>query len=440
MDVVALDDGGIFFLYGYGGTGKSFVWKTLSSAIRCKGNIVLNVASSGIASLLLTGGRTAHSRFAIPLTPNEDSFCNISADSPLADLIQEAKLIIWDEAPMMHKHCFEALERTMKDIIHGPNSEKPFGGKVIVFGGDFRQSLPVIPGGNREEFVNASLNRSFLWDHCKVLTLTHNMRLETDTNNQDKDDIKKFADWILTFGEGTAGGNNDGATEIEIPKELLIKSKQNHVESIVSAYFPSIAEHLNDKGYFEDKAILSKFIDEFEQALYAPEILNRFKVSRIPNHKLVLKEGVPVMLLRNIDQSNGLCNGMRLRITRLGKHVIEAELISGNNLGYKTYIPRMKLIPSDKGIPFRFHQRQFPLVVSFAMTINKSQGQSLSTVGLYLQRPVITHGQLYVAISRVKSERGLKVLICNEDGKTKKTTTNVVYKEVLQKMKADTNF
>ena len=99
--------------------------------------------------------------------------------------------------------------------------------------------------------------------------------------------------------------------------------------------------------------------------MYAPEILNGFKISGIPNHKLVLKEGVPVMLLRNIDQPNGLCNGTRFKVTKLGKHVIEAEVISGNNIGYKTYIPRMKLIPSDKRIPFRFHRRQLPLVVSF---------------------------------------------------------------------------
>nr|XP_043611842.1 uncharacterized protein LOC122583511 [Erigeron canadensis] len=120
----------------------------------------------------------------------------------------------------------------------------------------------------------------------------------------------------------------------------------------------------------------------------------------------------------------------RLRITRLGKHVIEAEVISGNNIGYKTYIPKMKLIPSDQRIPFRFHRRQFPLVVSFAMTINKSQGKSLTTVGLYLQ-PVFTHGQLYVAIFRFKSKKSLKVLICDNDGKPKNTTTIVVYKEVL---------
>ncbi|KAG4995093.1 hypothetical protein JHK86_031920 [Glycine max] len=60
-------DGGVFYLYGYGGTGKTFLWKTLSAALRSQGNIVLNVASSGIASLLLPGDKTSHSTFCLPL-------------------------------------------------------------------------------------------------------------------------------------------------------------------------------------------------------------------------------------------------------------------------------------------------------------------------------------------------------------------------------------
>ncbi|CAH9110176.1 unnamed protein product, partial [Cuscuta epithymum] len=101
--------------------GKTFIWKTLSAALRSKGEIVLNVASSGIASLLLPGGRTAHSRFAIPININEDSTCNIKQGSQLAGLIRACKLIIWDEAPMVHKHCFEALDKSMRDILHLTN-------------------------------------------------------------------------------------------------------------------------------------------------------------------------------------------------------------------------------------------------------------------------------------------------------------------------------
>uniref|UniRef100_A0A0V0IN61 ATP-dependent DNA helicase n=1 Tax=Solanum chacoense TaxID=4108 RepID=A0A0V0IN61_SOLCH len=109
--------GGFFFLYEFGGTCKTYIWKTLSAAIRSKGDVVLTVASSGIASLLLPGGRTTHSRFVIPLNITENSTCNLKQGTPLAHLLIKTKLIIWDEAPMMHKHCFEALDKTLRDII-----------------------------------------------------------------------------------------------------------------------------------------------------------------------------------------------------------------------------------------------------------------------------------------------------------------------------------
>ncbi|XP_010445680.1 PREDICTED: ATP-dependent DNA helicase PIF1-like [Camelina sativa] len=122
--------GQLFFLYGAGGTGKKFVYKTIISKLRSEKRIVLPVASSGIAALLLPGGRTDHSRFKIPLIVTEDSICEIKKGTMLAELLIKTDLIIWDEAPMSHRHTFEALDRTLRDLLSTEDSsasEKPFG-------------------------------------------------------------------------------------------------------------------------------------------------------------------------------------------------------------------------------------------------------------------------------------------------------------------------
>jgi len=140
------------------------------------------------------------------------------------------------------------------------------------------------------------------------------------------------------------------------------------------------------------------------------------------------------MLMRNIDQANGLCNGTRLTVTHLGNDTIVATVITGIRAGTRVFIPMMNLIPSDPRLPFKFRRRQFPLTLCFAMTINKSQGQPLSRVGVYLPKPVFTNGQLYVAVSRVTSRKCLKLLILNEDNNVCKETRNIVYREVFQKV------
>ncbi|XP_072081082.1 uncharacterized protein [Arachis hypogaea] len=124
-NVVNKHKGIFFFVYGYGRTSKSYLYKTLSAVIRSEGHIVLNVASSGIGSLLLPNKCTAHSRFKIPLDINENSICCIKQGSSLAR--------------------FELYY----------NADLPFAGKVVVLGGDFRQILPVIPMGSCQEIVHA---------------------------------------------------------------------------------------------------------------------------------------------------------------------------------------------------------------------------------------------------------------------------------------------
>ncbi|XP_019149748.1 PREDICTED: ATP-dependent DNA helicase PIF2-like [Ipomoea nil] len=256
--------GGLFFVYGYGGTGKTFLWRALSYALRSKGEIVLNVASSGIASLLLPGGRTAHSRFAIPIAVNEDSTCNISQSSHLAQLIMQSKLIIWDEVLMMHKFFFEALDRTMRDIMHTKNPKSldmTFGGKTVVLGGDFRQILPVIPKGTRQDIVGASINASYLWRSCKVFRLTKNLRLRSLQSDTEVQEIEEFAKWIANIGDGTIGDSLHGECEINIPEEFVLPCIEDPISTIVDCIFPMFRSGHSDIQYLKYRAILAPTLD-----------------------------------------------------------------------------------------------------------------------------------------------------------------------------------
>ena len=139
----------LFFLDGPGGTGKTFVENLLLATVRRNGGIALAVASSGIAAILLDSGRTAHSTFRIPIEIDRDSYCtmNSNKESPIAYLMKRVKLIIWDECSMQHRYCFEAVDRTLRDI-RGDESVS-FGGVTVLFAGDFRQCLPIVPSGSR---------------------------------------------------------------------------------------------------------------------------------------------------------------------------------------------------------------------------------------------------------------------------------------------------
>ncbi|KAH7653509.1 DNA helicase protein [Dioscorea alata] len=409
------NNGGMFFVYGHGGTGKTFLWNTIINGIRTEGKMVLAVASSGIASLLLPGGRTAHSRFKIPINIEECSTCKISKQTQLARLIEKTTLIVWDEAPMVHRNCLEALNKTLQDLLSETTPEastKPFGGKTIVLGGDFRQILPVIQYGSKEDIINATITQSQLWKECK--------------NHNDLDE----GDWI------------------EIPQYLLVENLGNPIQSIIEAIYPQFQLNYAKTVYLRKRAIVTPYnetadilnetisneIEADEQKylssdyisksstsadanapLYTTEFLNTLKFTGIPNHELTLKIGCVIMLIRNISQTNGLCNGTRLIITQMHHNILEAIIISGSNIGDKVYIPRI-IMPVQQGKwPFIMCRKQFPVKLSYAMTINKSQGQTLELVGLFLPKPVFSHGQLYVALSRVSSVEGLKVLILDDN-------------------------
>jgi len=154
----------------------------------------------------------------------------------------------------------------------------------------------------------------------------------------------------------------------------------------------------------------------------------------LPPHKLCLKQHAIVICIRNLNVQNGLCNGTRLIIHNFGKHVIECEIISGNHIGERIFLPRITLIPNEQEIPFEFKRKQFPIKLAFALTINKAQGQTIKRLGLYAEEPLFHHGQLYTTMSRVTNKKNLKIMLKQTEHNNKKGyfINNVVYNEVFR--------
>ena len=449
-NAIKAEKGGLFFIDAPGGTGKTFLLGLLLANERKNRHIALAVASSGIAATLLEGGRTAHSAFKLPLNPEtfEQPVTNIKKNSAFANVIKEATLIVWDECTMTHKNNLDILNRTLQDL---KNNQELMGGVIFVMAGDFRQTLPIVDRGTRANEVEACIKASKIWKKVKGnFKLTTNMRAYLG-NNADDAAAETFSRNLLRLGNGELNEDENGEIDMNIFGNI-VQSQQD----LITEVYPSIVQQYKfwptfNLGWLSGRAILApkndivekinydllkqiptgngyvyksidKVIDFAEAVNYPTEFLHTIDLPGLPPHNLHLKPGVPIMLLRNLEPPK-LCNGTRLLVKNLRQNVIEAVILDGKYQNENVFIPRIP-ITTDK-LTFKFKRLQFPVRLSFAMTINKSQGQTLKIAGLDLSSPCFSHGQLYVGCSRVGSPENLYILAPN--GKT----TNIVYPEAL---------
>ncbi|KAG2705150.1 hypothetical protein I3760_05G039200 [Carya illinoinensis] len=348
LKTLLLNKPAAFFIDGPAGTGKTFLYKTLLAEIISKHMIALATVSFGVAASILPGGRTTHSRFKIPLNIEKNSTCNVNKQGNLAKLLRLAKLIIWDEAPMCGKYSIEAVDAvTVDKMLQDINDTNiPFGGKVIVFGGDFRQVLPVIRKSTKEEQIDASFARSHLWSSLIKIKLIENMRSRLDPD---------FCRYLIEVGNG-----NEPITVkdmIKIPTEMLIQYN-NDAESLnylLEAIFEDISNYSNNLIEMTNRTILTPKNHSVDE-------INVIIIEKFPGDV-------------KYKSFRGFMQWHRLICCNFNRNVIDAKISVGHHKGKRVFIPRIPYLPDiteNNGFPFK--RTQFPIKLSFAMTINKSQG------------------------------------------------------------------
>jgi len=431
-----------FFIDGPGGTGKSFMYKTLIHCLQQSGKSCVVVASTGIAATLLDGV-TAHKAFKMPLIINHDTVSKLRAQSKEAAILRTTDVIIWDESTASHRYALELLDRLLKFLC---KSQEPFAGKTIVLGGDFRQTLPIVIRGSGSQQVAASIRMSPLWDHFTTIALTENMRAK---------DCPDWAEWLLKVGDGLLGedimldsrihivhrtqdlidatfGKDFSQNMLPTLYDRVLLTPTNKHAAILNEHMLSLIPGPDNIRLSIDTPVIDK-TQQCHKIILPTEFLKTLTPPGLPPHSLNLKVGGVYMLLRNMNVKEGLCNGSRFHILEIQHHSILCQLIPSGP-GTHNEEPLIFLLPritstTPEKYPFTFSRHQFPIRPSFAMTINKSQGSTYSKVGIDLTDPVFSHGQLYVALSRVKNWDSVHVLL--KDGQIH--TKNIVWHTIFDK-------
>ena len=456
----------LMFVDGKAGRGKTFLVNTLCAWVRSTGRIALPTATSAFAAQLYLGGKTTHSTFGVRLhliaklssninqvpvnERNEFLESTIDPQHQRAELLRRCDLIIWDEAPMANCAVLACVEECCRKVT---GNQIPFGGKVVILLGDFRQTCPVVPRGTKADVLNACISRCPLWPLFRISRLTVPIRNADDP---------AFASFVDEIGDG-AGPRID----------LSFLAHTTNIDDVISfVYDQSILNNpdaclrrcilapTNAQVDLYNNAVLNLLTSTSRQYQAADSLEEHTEVTEatgidlnddsplpnpdavldyvrhrrpngMPDYNLTIKVGGVYRLLRNLSINLGLVKNARVVIVGTGSKLITIRLLQSTHTpgtnSNDILLPRITF--KDRLLSgHTLCRRQFPLSAAYASTFHSCQGLTLDCVGIDLTQDVFTHGQLYTALSRIRHRSHAIVRFPTLHDFT---TPNVTYKELL---------
>jgi hypothetical protein len=399
----------IFALIASAGVGKTLFANALASSLRSQRRTVLCVAASGLAAMLMVGGTTAHSAFHIPIPTHEASMCNLSRED--RKMLRRVDLIIYDECSMVNAQVADCIDRSLRDIM---GSQKPFGGKCVLWMGDFKQLLPVVRFGKG---YNCTIQNCYWWNAAVRIIFRQNWRAA---------EHPEYCQFLENLGHGRLAA-------ITPPPACRVQSKEAIIQAVYASNFQDNHQILAltletcaevNAMCFErlpgdciDMLAADTYVECADPDAFPHDYIETMQMKGAPPWKLQFKIGGRYMCIRNIDLHRGIINGTMMKLIAMGLHYATFKVLTGKSAGSIEIFSKavFTITPEASGLPFTILRRQFPVIPAYCLTVHKAQGQTMARVGLIFESDPFTHGQLYVALSRVSDWSCVFVLSQDDD-------------------------
>ncbi|CCH47154.1 hypothetical protein BN7_6769 [Wickerhamomyces ciferrii] len=480
-EVVHLDN--VIYLNGSAGSGKSTLLNVLMKNIGYKS--IICTSATGSASNVLIGGGTLHSTFKIPT--DEDSFIEVfnclkrkSLNLKMYRHLKDKKLLIIDEISMVENKILDFIDLLLRKLRN--NEGEMFGGICTILCGDFKQLLPVIQNADPALIANSAIANKDFFRSIDKFYLSKNVRLRSYGNNvednKNRDEFLEFLEQIRKtkvkhvevpkFLKYVVDDDLEMIRKM-FPKDILTSDnffgenmnessvmRINNLKNILNYFSDSriIANRIENVARFNEKSMkyyceeISKqqiFIMEYDDYLFEKFEAITYEIDSVTKEKskkrtqnvskyriprfIQISKYCPLLVNMNLNKSQKLTNGVIVLVLdfNMSRKELKVGYFDLNGNFKEFYIGVVGFIDMMVVAPKSLIRYGFPCSLGFASTVHKSQGQSVTNLGIDIRDEVFGHGQLYVAFSRARDFKKVLLMKSSED---QIEITNINYEEL----------